>query len=127
MPSYSELNEKFDSFRQELLQNTAIVDLTRSNQIPSERLLNSAGPASAVEVNDSIQESDVILKDVNIDHHFIDTYGIKLVAGRNFLKNRRTDDTTAFIINEIAAKQIGWKTAEDAIDKKSVIMVEMEE
>lgn len=118
LPYDLELTNQFDAFRQELLQNTGVVNLSRSNQIPSERLLNSFGSASDVEIYDSITNTDVLLKFVLIDHYFMDTYGIKLAAGRNFLENRPTDDTAAFLLNETAVKQIGWKKAEYAVEKR---------
>jgi putative ABC transport system permease protein len=52
-----------------------------------------------------------------VDHDFIATYDIKLLAGRNFLRENKADDTTAYIINETAMKDFGW-TPEQAIGKK---------
>jgi putative ABC transport system permease protein len=52
-----------------------------------------------------------------VDHDFISTYNIKLLAGRNFLRENKADDTTAFIINETAMKDFVW-TPEQAIGKK---------
>ena len=56
------------------------------------------------------------LKYVGVDDQFFDTYGIELAAGRNFSKSVPADDSLSFIINEAAAKAIGWKTNEEAID-----------
>jgi putative ABC transport system permease protein len=52
-----------------------------------------------------------------VDHDFLSTYDIKLLAGRNFLRESKADDTTAFLINETAVKDFGW-TPEQAIGKK---------
>jgi putative ABC transport system permease protein len=52
-----------------------------------------------------------------VDHDYITTYDIKLIAGRNFSREVKADDTTAFIINETGMKDFGW-TPEQAIGKK---------
>ena len=43
-----------------------------------------------------------------VDETFFDTFGIELVAGRNFSANIASDSTSAFILNETAVKQLGW-------------------
>ena len=57
------------------------------------------------------------LKYVAVDYEFFNSYGIQLAAGRDFLRSIPTDDSLAFIINETAARKIGWATNEEAIDK----------
>ncbi len=54
------------------------------------------------------------------DYDFLPTYGIKLVAGRNFSKSFVTD-REAVIINEKAAQQLGFRTPEEALGKEIVI------
>jgi len=51
-----------------------------------------------------------------VDEDFIDTYGITIVAGRNFSKNIPTDDSLAFMINEMGANALGWKSYADKIN-----------
>ncbi|MCK4346128.1 MAG: FtsX-like permease family protein [Bacteroidales bacterium] len=50
-----------------------------------------------------------------VDHDFVKTFGIELAAGRDFSKNFATDATEALIVNETAARQLGW---ESVIGKK---------
>ncbi|MEZ5039421.1 MAG: ABC transporter permease [Saprospiraceae bacterium] len=42
-----------------------------------------------------------------VDHDFVKTYGMEIVAGRDFSEAFATD-STAYLINETAAKQLGW-------------------
>ncbi|HAS44539.1 MAG TPA: macrolide export ATP-binding/permease MacB [Microscillaceae bacterium] len=111
----SEINDKFQTFRQELLKNPLIKNLGRSTIAPSQRLLNSSGSAEEVELNDSIQKSNVELRMVRADHDFLETFSIPLVKGRYFSRKFKTDDSAAFFINETAAKRIGWKNPQDAV------------
>ena len=49
------------------------------------------------------------------DPEFIKVYGIKLVAGRNI---QQSDSIKEFLVNESYAHAIGFKRAEDALDKQ---------
>ncbi|HZY79919.1 MAG TPA: FtsX-like permease family protein, partial [Cyclobacteriaceae bacterium] len=53
-----------------------------------------------------------------ITPEFLETYGIKILAGRNFVPNQKAD-SNKFIINETAVKTFGW-TNETAIGQKIV-------
>jgi len=43
-----------------------------------------------------------------VDHDFVSTYQMELAIGRSFSKDHPADATAAFMINEEAAKQLGW-------------------
>jgi putative ABC transport system permease protein len=49
---------------------------------------------------------------------FIQTLGIKLVAGRPFDRNIKTDDSLAVIINESMVKHLNWGTPQQALGKQ---------
>ncbi|GEO06950.1 ABC transporter permease [Adhaeribacter aerolatus] len=51
------------------------------------------------------------------DYDYLPTMGIKLIAGRNISKAFPTDSTKAIILNESAAKHLGW-TPTEAIGKE---------
>lgn len=112
---YGLLAQSYDSFYNEMLKSSNIKNVGRSSRIPTGRLLDSRGGLMTMK-GDSLMPSQTGLKYVGIDDQFFDTYGIEIAAGRNFSKSIPTDDTTAFIINEAAARAIGWKTNEEAID-----------
>jgi putative ABC transport system permease protein len=44
-----------------------------------------------------------------VDQDFLNTYQMNIVEGRNFLKTMSTDRNQAAIINETAARMLGWK------------------
>lgn len=52
-----------------------------------------------------------------VDHDFLTVYGIKIIAGRDFSRDTKADDTTAYIINETGARDFGW-TPEQALGKR---------
>lgn len=116
IPYYSEIGTHYDAFYTELTRSSLIQDMGRSSRIPTGRLLDSYGGARVIQ-GDSLMNSSLNLKTVSVDESFFDTYGIPMAAGRNFSKAIPTDDSLAFIINETAARELGWKVLEDHIDE----------
>jgi putative ABC transport system permease protein len=113
--SYSDfLNPSYEAFRNELLQNPDIKDVARSSRIPTGRLLDAMGASTFV--GDSLRPVTADIKFLATDYDFIPTYGIHVVAGRNFSRSFRTD-TSNFILNESAVNAIGWKSPEQAIGR----------
>lgn len=47
-----------------------------------------------------------------VDYDFLETLRINILEGRGFSRNFPSDEKNAFIINEAAAKKIGWEPAE---------------
>jgi len=54
---------------------------------------------------------------LTVDHDFIQTYGLQVVAGRGFDRNRPAD-STALVLNESAIKQFGFTSNEQALGQK---------
>ncbi len=111
----SALADRYASFRTELLANALIKSVGRSSRIPTGRLLDASG--SQINLGDSLAPTKADIKLIRTDEAFIPTYGIKMVAGRNF-SNEYGRDTTAYLINEAAVKVLGLKRNEDAIGKQ---------
>lgn len=112
---YNLLDKSYDAFYNEMLKSSSIKNVGRSSRIPTGRLLDNMG-GTRVMLGDSLVPTSVGLKYVGVDDQFFDTYGIEVAAGRNFTKSIPTDDSAAFVINEAAARAIGWKTNEEAVN-----------
>jgi putative ABC transport system permease protein len=111
----SGLDHSYQSFKDELLSNSNIKEVALSSRIPSGRLLDSQG--SQLNRGDSLAPSKADIKYVVADEDFIPTYGIKIVAGRNFSKDYGMD-TSSFLINATAVKALELKSNEAAIGKQ---------
>jgi putative ABC transport system permease protein len=114
LPYYNSVNTKYDAFRNGLLQNPGIKDVARSSRIPTGRLLDENDASTMI--GNSLQPITTDIKYVTADYDFIPTYGIHLVAGRNFSRNYSMD-TSNFILNQSAVKAIGWKSPQEAIGR----------
>lgn len=53
-----------------------------------------------------------------VDHRFIPTFDLELIAGRNFRPDEYRDSITAFIVNESLVKQLDVSSPEEAIGKR---------
>ena len=102
-----------EAVKNELKQVAGVTAVAGSRQIPGQ---------SANNLYTEIEMTDGKMSPTNInfnfvDHDFLSTYDIKLLAGRDFSRDIKADDTTAYLINETAVKDFGW-TPEQAIGKK---------
>jgi len=109
--SSPQLNEKLDVFKQQLAQNPSIISVSASKRTPSQGLWDS-GSAEVISDGNS-SPLNFRLANVRVDEDFLSTYKIELAAGKNFEKSKESNK--GFLINETAAKKIGWDSPEDAI------------
>lgn len=105
----------YESMRQQLVQQTGIVDVARSSRIPTGRLLD--GQEAFVMRGSELQPSGMMIKGLAIDEQFIPTYQIEMAAGRNLSRAHPTDRTDGFILNESAVSMLGWNDPAEAIGK----------
>ena len=88
----------------ELRINPQILDLTSSFNLP---IMIPTG--NEVRWNGQTEKERFIIRQTNVDYNFIDFYGIEIIKGRTFNKNNTTDKAQAVLINETAARIIGWE------------------
>lgn len=55
---------------------------------------------------------------LTVDHDYVKTLGLEIVAGRDFSKDIPADEYSAFILSESAAKMIGYTNPEEALGHK---------
>ena len=106
-----QLREKLNVFRQELLKNPNIIDVSASKRVPSQRLADSQG--AKIVNNGKMEPLGFRVANVRADKHFLSTYKIKLLAG-NVAKDEDNGEQE-YLINRSAAEQIGWDTPDAAV------------
>lgn len=117
LPNYNELGQSYDAFYNEVTNSSFIRNAARSSRTPTGRLLDSYGSARVLQ-GDSLIPARIDLKTIIIDEEFFNTYAIEFAAGRNFSKSIPNDDSLSFIINEAAARELGWKNVKDHINEQ---------
>jgi putative ABC transport system permease protein len=108
------LSDRYDAFRAEILSNSNIKNLSRSSRIPTGRLLDAQG--AAIEKGDSLAQVESDIKCLTADFDFNNTYGVKILAGRDFSRNYGLD-TAGFLINQAAVGALGLRSNEEAVGK----------
>lgn len=110
----SDIRRNWPEVKQGLLKNPDILAATASKRAPSGRLQDA--PGFSTEVNGEIINSPFSMPHNRVEHDFFKTYGMKIIAGRDFSIEHPTDTAEAYIINETAVRRLGWKKPEDAVN-----------
>ena len=104
LPVNDDLAGRFRSLKQELRQSPGIVNVTIASSIPTR-----IGGVNGIDWWEGKSPADILVpKFVIGEHDYLDTMGMKLKEGRNFLLNRPAD-TSNFIVNEAAAEAMKMK------------------
>jgi len=98
IPINQELKQKYVSFKNKLLQNPDIKNVTVASSLP-----NRIGNTNPIEWEGKTSEDIVFTKFAIVDREYIETFQMKLLEGRNFLKESKADFSN-FIINKRAAE-----------------------
>jgi putative ABC transport system permease protein len=103
LPETWVLGQQEEAFRQRILQDSRVVSVSTSGYLP-------AGPSNnnnffVYPGEDPSRQIKTLRYDV--DEQYIPTLGMRLVAGRNF-SEELTTDTAGAILNETAARALGW-------------------
>jgi putative ABC transport system permease protein len=105
---------QLSSFRNSLIQSSHITSVSATS--------NTLGNDVFWDTNFRREDTDEFYNLLLLftDYDFLNTYDIKLLYGRNFSREYVTDKENAFIINEQAAKTLGYKP-EEALGKKLIM------
>ncbi len=110
--SVSPLIRNYDAFREELLKNKDILYVTGSEDV-----LGVNHNTRAYQIEGLTPGQSNYIPTFMIAWDFIETYDIKVVAGRAFSRDFPSDTLQAVMINETMAKDLGW-TNESALGKR---------
>jgi putative ABC transport system permease protein len=100
------LGNSEEAFRQELMKMPGVIHASRTTGIPSRvNFQDSYIPEQGSEKEQLIKE--ISLASFVVDEDFIPALRINVEKGRNF--SREFADSAAVILNETAARQIGWE------------------
>lgn len=113
-----ETQKKIEVVKNELLRHPDITHVSASSSLPLGR-----NAFSAHHVVGKPPDELIMLFTQIVDDDFFDTYKIEMVQGRNFSKDYTTDPKEAIIINEAAAKKLGWM--DNALGKEIEIFMSM--
>jgi putative ABC transport system permease protein len=105
--------QNLETFKNELRSSSNIVSVTSGYGLPGDQF---AGDGVKL-----VTPQGEVPKSVSLfigDHDYIKTLGLRLIAGRDFSREMKTDEAEAFIINETAAKEWGFASPEKALGQR---------
>jgi putative ABC transport system permease protein len=105
---------RLKSFKETLQKQSAIGNVTVSTSIPGEAVGWNAGGIKLVGTDENTQKQYRV---IGIDHDYIKTYGLKIIAGRAFSKDFGSENNSV-IYNRKAAEQLGFNDPQQAVGKK---------
>ncbi len=98
------LQAKYESIRAEIGRIPSVTGVAASSDMPCRgKMVNLFVPEGAKDNEGQAMQS------YRVDYDFIDVMGMEMAQGRKFSKDMKTDEAQAFIINETAAKSLGWE------------------
>ncbi|MFC1563334.1 ABC transporter permease [candidate division KSB1 bacterium] len=101
----NQARDKIDVIKDELTQNTDILSVASSRHLLFKGMsqINADWPGKA-------DKDDFLPIYINqVDHNFIEVYGIEISSGRNFSKDFASDASGAFLLNESAVKMLDFE------------------
>lgn len=104
---------KNDALRDRLLQDPGVESVSFDMNVPGQFSPDDTFIPQGRSQDDTIRTSSL-----TVGYDFLRTYGIALLWGRNFSPEFPTDAQDGLIINETAARELGW--GEDAIGREMV-------
>lgn len=100
-----ELDAKYSVFKEELSKMPGIAMVDRSSEAPHTMDFAMADP---FDWEGKEEGTSVFFKPTSVGYDFVDIMDLEVVQGRNFSRSFSTD-STAFLINETALREIGMK------------------
>ncbi len=100
------LESSEETFRQELMKLPQVKSATISSDMLTRSSFGDFYVPEAINPDEHIAK-DLALGSYLVDNHFIKTLDLKIIKGRGFEDG--FSDSRSVIINETAAKQIGWE------------------
>lgn len=107
---------RYSSFRNEVLQNKAFRSGTSSMNIPGQEIRFHDEGIHAVGSGNLKKQTFWVMW---VDEGYQETFGMKLVAGRNFHQHEL--NSSYCLINEQAARDLGYQNPVDAVNTKLLV------
>jgi putative ABC transport system permease protein len=97
-----DLGKHFDVFREELKSMPGVLNVTAAAQMPMQ-----VGQSVPINWEGNPSKEPVIWAYTMADYDFFETFDMQILQGRSFSKEFPTDEKSACVINETAAKMLG--------------------
>ncbi len=101
------------AFKTYLLQQSSIKSVAVSGSIPGEKVEFNAG---GIRLAGTPEETGKQYRVIGIDYDFVNAFGMKLIAGRNF--DEKLGEKDAVVFNRTGIRQLGFASPEKALGQR---------
>ena len=109
----SKVARDFETFRNEIMKNPDVINVTALDDIIGESHNTHEFWFEGMKPGEWRFFPALVVR-----YDFIETFGIELVAGRDYNRENKTDPEKALLVNEALVKHMGWSSNEEALGKK---------
>lgn len=103
----------YESFKKELLQSPDILSVSVMDDI-----FGMAHNTHEFRPEGFPEDKWQFYPAMVVHYDFIQTFGMQIVAGRDYNEANKTDPVNGILINEAMVKHMGWQDPQDALGKK---------
>lgn len=103
----------FETFRNELIRNPGIESVTALDDI-----IGESHNTHEFWFEGMKEKEWRFFPALVVRYDFLQTFGIELVAGRDYNRENKTDPEQALLVNEALVKHMGWSSNEEALGKR---------
>ena len=109
----TKVSRDFETFRNELMKNPDIVNVTALDDI-----IGASHNTHEFWFEGMKDKEWRFFPALVVRYDFSETFGIKIVAGRDYNRENKTDPEKGLLVNESLVKHMGWSSNEEALGKK---------
>ena len=115
-PGEADLRKKMNTLDELLLTNPNIKAVTQCSQEPG-----LGAVARNVWTEKVKQEDNFFPRVLAVDYDYVQTFGMEVIAGRDFDLSYGTDHLSSFVINEKAVEAFQWASPQEAIGQEMTL------
>jgi ABC-type antimicrobial peptide transport system permease subunit len=104
MPLVGGIRQQYEAVKNEWLNNTNIVGVTASSNLPS---FGRNWATDNLDWEGKNPEEKILMQGVDVDYDFFETFGMQMIEGRGFSREFAADETSSVILNETAINLMG--------------------
>ena len=110
------MNTKLEAMKKAILRLPSVGEVTFSGSVPGEEVATFLSNRRA----DDALKQNRLYEMLACDPDYVDTYGLKVVAGRGF-SEEYGDDVDKLVVNETAVRNLGFTSNEEAVGERILV------
>jgi putative ABC transport system permease protein len=103
-----DMNQNLEATKNSFMNHPNIINATMGYGLPGQAFAGDG-------IKDKVRNKNMPISMLTVDHDYIKTLALQIIAGRDFSKDFPSDEKDAFIISETTVKMLGHTDPEQAL------------